>query len=832
MWSAVGPAPGVFLFDEHESGPREEGEVADMSTTVRGATSQEHGEHDDGNEEGNRDEPSGTWDGFDFRSKHQTDSFRSGFISTPRKRSWPGLMTSEERIRPSRRPRREEEVTEGTDVCLPSISELVGNPWGTQRGERDGRISHHPPVHASTPRLGCHSRRLNPDYQSDADVSGKAPTPHDVSTVASPMTSLAEGAIDEERAGKHGSRTERLAASRLSAETNDMDMDDVNGDSPRSSPDLRQARQERNRRELQELEERRRELQETIREADEEYRLAPRRGTDRDNRKNRHAPERMHLNHGGRLGSATGRSTVDSPRGRLHDTAEESNLAYKGENWSGAMPDSRWSAIPNTKAWEYNELQRAKEQGWFRNVRGCSSEDGAGRSRRGADDSSSQPEEMEEREGNGHQASHRPSVTRAEDNAPIEREDQMVYDQADWADNTFGGTRTGPGVGGAVPSIVAREEGVADLPTVVQNPHDERWTVHFEDPETLLRGQSADFVKVVWWGADPTVVFSVYNYKYTENDVINRHIESAVTSMVTILTGETNFYVVPPDPEWRCKLQSRNLPFVWAIRGLSEAGAWEMVKIRVATSKGVTIMTYPCSLSNPRWVCSLAGFLRPDTEAIKSAVLGVLRSDYMLGRLADLTRSNENLRQIPEKRRVEHVIRSLEIKMSTTSEGAYIANVYILPPSDDMDAWRDWADEMRAQRYNSFLCGAGLAKRVYWCAGCRGVNHEEHECSIPKMRGWKGPDAGAGTHTKMQVIGLSRGGAGRGRGNSARGQERNTGQYGARLNAGTEQGDRRGMNGYGRGTGMKGGQGRGAWSYPTRGSRGTRRAGWSPAIRQ
>ncbi|KAI0714349.1 hypothetical protein C8T65DRAFT_694888 [Cerioporus squamosus] len=823
MWSAVGPAPATHLFNEHEAGPREEGEVDEMTTAREDEPVYSDEERELSCKRAEK------WE--DFLSKHPSEPILSDRVMTPRKCSWTGSVVSEERNRSSRRPRREEDGEKGVGFRLPSIHELVGNPWGISGNERGGRISLHAPVYMFTPRQNKQPPLTDHVYQSGANVSGHAPTPHSVSTVASAIHSYAKGAAAGERAGEHGKRAVPRALSQASYRTSAMDIEEEEESSLLRTPDQRQARREQNRRELVELEERRHALMESLRETEEDRRPEPRTNTP-GCWPGGYAPEKM----------SRGQAEADEvPRRAIDDLVwRENEMSGQRDNdeegsveGEDQLPGERWSAVPNTKAWLYSEKCRAYDQGWIEEPPMRDHDESRPAERCTTADTGSRPTMAIGRDGSCHSTRRDESSMRrgGENYGQGEGEEPMVYERTGWADATTE-ARRGPGVGGAIPTVVTCEEGVADLPVTVEDPHDEKWTVHFEDPETLLRGQSADFIKVVWWGQEPTVIFTVYNYKYTENDATNRHIETSVSGMTTMITGETGFHVIPPDPEWRRQLTSRDLPFTWAIRGLSEAGAWEMVKVRVATSKGVTIITYPRSLKNPRWVCGLVGFLRPDADAIKTAVLGTLRSEYMLERLADLTRSNNLLSHIPEGRRAEHVLRSLEIKVMATREGAYVANIYILPPSDGMDAWREWVEEIRAHRYNSFLCGAGVARRIFWCAGCRGVDHEEEDCPFPKMRGWKGPDAGAGTHTRLQIMGVTRGGAGRGRGGAVHGMLRKNGQQG-QLGAGSEHGNWWSQSGHGRasGTGGRGGS-RGHGKQPTGGLRGMKRGAWSPMIRR
>ncbi|KAI0699392.1 hypothetical protein C8T65DRAFT_697675 [Cerioporus squamosus] len=182
------------------------------------------------------------------------------------------------------------------------------------------------------------------------------------------------------------------------------------------------------------------------------------------------------------------------------------------------------------------------------------------------------------------------------------------------------------------------------------------------------------------------------------------------------------------------ELRARDLPYLWVIRGLSEAAAWEMVKLRVISARGVSIITHPKAIENPKFVCGLAGFLRPDVKT-KAAVLSVLESEYMLKRLADLSGPRRTSHRIPR------------FRFMATKEDGYVANVYILPPSDDLDEWRGWAEEMRACRFNVFLNGTGSARKAFWCGGCRGLTTRIRSAPSQDER-LDGSSGGQKLHTK------------------------------------------------------------------------------------
>ncbi|KAI0718871.1 hypothetical protein C8T65DRAFT_736912 [Cerioporus squamosus] len=279
--------------------------------------------------------------------------------------------------------------------------------------------------------------------------------------------------------------------------------------------------------------------------------------------------------------------------------------------------------------------------------------------------------------------------------------DMQVDEHEDWRDV------------GMIPSAVAQGPGDEDAPALAENPRDRRWEVHFDDPERLVSGQSVDWQREMW-GDSTVVMFAAYNYRYTTNGVVNRHVEGAVTAMTTSITGETRFNVVPPDPDQRKSLSARDLPFTWVIRGLTAAGASRMAAVRVASSRGVSIITYPRRLGNPKWVCSLVGFLRPDAGVIRAAVMNALQAPRMRERLEKMTSTNKTLRRIPPGERVPYILNTLEIRIADLDDGDFMANVYVEPPTDDMAIWREWVSDLRATRYNNFLNGSGVARRIFW----------------------------------------------------------------------------------------------------------------------
>ncbi|KAI0718958.1 hypothetical protein C8T65DRAFT_736986 [Cerioporus squamosus] len=696
LWAALDSpprtAPALAQFDEHEFTSYEDGELAneEASPKANQVATQSRLDEEARERADRLDKYMGEYGRVSYRDDEPT----------ARKRSWTGTAVSEENRRSARRPRIVSQDRPPPPV-LPPIRELIGNPWIGMGDGKERNSSLQSPVPVSTPKHPAFVRDLNSfQYDMFANVSGHPPTLRGSSIDTSVITSAGDA--------KRPSVSSRAS---VRSETSGMVVDDEPAHF-RSS--------------LLERPSGRRRFPGVVRDTSENVGPWNLRDALEENESCR--PGSMERDQENFWRGGYRPRNWDTERARpTSRTGEEENRPWMAGD-GGVDPAGRFScfsALPNTKAWDYRrDAARQAEFGDHSfpatpasrtstfNDAGADEDLGAGVSERGGDSSYAR------RAGRSH----------AVLSGSEEDEDGAA-----------------PGKGGVVgpewwqearttrlPTALMKEKDVEDVPRVVDNPHSDRWTIHLSDPEEKYAGMSMEWMKTIWMDGCPTVFFTVFNYRFTKNQEINRHIEANVTAMTTHLTGESGFHVVPPDPEWRHELRARDLPYLWVIRGLSEAAAWEMVKLRVISARGVSIITHPKAIENPKFVCGLAGFLRPDVKTTKAAVLSVLESEYMLKRLADLVRTCDRLGHLSIVKRVERVIESLDIRFMATKEDGYVANVYILPPSDDLDEWRGWAEEMRACRFNVFLNGTGSARKAFWCGGCRGLTTRIRSAPSPR----------------------------------------------------------------------------------------------------
>ncbi len=799
MESSTLPSSSPLRFPSTDI-PDDESVGHDLPRTPRqnenGLNMLEDGEvHDERSPPGNQQQ-SRVWHAIETPHEHRNpedehDPHPTRFSAPSlRKRYWGGSQDSEERARSMRRPRHcEAGPREPSQVTLPPIAEFLSNPWSGMNASNltQRELSH--PMASSMPyerreRGSDRSFTARSRYSIDsrANVSGQAPTPHNgtplsLETNKSPLLC---------RVDECGRNTEKLTrAAEWVAQTDEEGMR-VDEDDAESSALLQAPAGSRTRKH----------------------------GEQADNLRDVLADPAQRLQTTGHPDSSMQWRGGYAPRYWDQD-ARDSNGRRRVpavEDWSARASqdadDATYLPIPHTKAWQYQQDQLRNrvrdprdgdEEGVPRHTPSLNrAVSPAGYRRQAAEHegAATHAYARSEAPGGTHAFSTQDGMRRENwqqetscDRRGRTQDDIFMDEGADWRDY------------GMLPTAVTRAPRDEGVPTLAEDPKNERWNVHFDDAERLVSGQSARWQQELWPDAS-SVIFAAYNYKYTSNGHVNRHVENAVTVIVKYVTVEDDFYVVPPHPDPTRELSARDLPFTWGIRGLTPRGAAKMTDIRIASSQGVSIITYSKRLSNPKWVLGLVGFLRPDAKVIAEAVLEVLQEPRTLEWIAHMAGSNRNLRAIPSDERVDFILSTLEVKIAQLDQSDFMANIYMEPPTDDMADFRVWAAHLHTREYNNFRNGIGKASPVYYCGGCRGVDHDTMKCTIPDMKGWQGTSQGASSHT-TEMINTKR---------EARGGRSDQGP-----GSGTWEGGVRGGRGRGAGAGQYGRGGRGG---PGRGANG------------
>ncbi|RDX45044.1 hypothetical protein OH76DRAFT_1421025 [Lentinus brumalis] len=270
-------------------------------------------------------------------------------------------------------------------------------------------------------------------------------------------------------------------------------------------------------------------------------------------------------------------------------------------------------------------------------------------------------------------------------------------------------------------------------------------TIHRDDPETALRGMAVDWIREVWSDAPNTdVLVQIYNYRYTEDDILNGRIADALRHAFEQLSGEQGFDVVPPEPEDGSSRRQRDLPSIWVIRGLSPRGTLHATRRGFWSFPYISFAALPRAMPSQEWLFTLEGFLEGNEDKIRAAVLRVLREEGIQQWMAEMVSDNPGYEGRSTRRALEEIYDSLRVETMQLSNGTYIANVFIRSPTRNVKEWRRWVAELRSRRYRSFSIGTGRVRYISPCSGCTSVSHPVHLCPFPRIAGWNGPEPGDG----------------------------------------------------------------------------------------
>ncbi|TFK94550.1 hypothetical protein K466DRAFT_593394 [Polyporus arcularius HHB13444] len=269
--------------------------------------------------------------------------------------------------------------------------------------------------------------------------------------------------------------------------------------------------------------------------------------------------------------------------------------------------------------------------------------------------------------------------------------------------------------------------------------------VHRDDPERAIRGMAIEWMREVW--SDPPNTDSlvhVYNYRFSDDDSLNRRIAESLRSAFELITGETDFDVVPPEPEEGASRRLRDMPATWVVRGLSPRGTAVAIRRQVWSFREISFIASPRSSTSQTWLFALEGFLVGNPTKIRAAVLRVLQEADMQRWMADMVSANPAYAGWPSEQAIDDILQSLRIDMVQLENGGYVANVHMNPPTRNLREWRRWVSDLRSRRYRSFAIGTGRVRYIATCLGCGSVAHPSHLCPFPRLSGWNGPEPGEG----------------------------------------------------------------------------------------
>ncbi len=418
------------------------------------------------------------------------------------------------------------------------------------------------------------------------------------------------------------------------------------------------------------------------------------------------------------------RHTGDGVPGYTYAASEARRPQQQHVNWPERSRDqSEFRPLPNTRAADYL-AGRDVDQAQLADARSVYRHSSSARSR------------VEENDlATTHNYGYR---THIEDEGEDRLQDGDAMprgDERDWA-----AQEDGEIVPSALRDDAPRENTMPTIPPPGGFPN-----IHRDDPEAALRGLALDWMREIWSDApNSDVLVQVYNYKYSEDDALNRRIAEALRWAFETMTGETDFDVVPPELEDGARRMLRDLPSIWVVRGLSPMATLTAIETGTWSYERISFTALPRTAGMQSWLFTLEGFLEGNADKIRQAILRVLQEDTMASWIADMLATNPSFDGWSPRRAMSEFLSTLRVEVLQLGNGNYIANAHIRPPTRNLREWRAWVAELRSRRYRSFAIGTGRVRPVVSCSGCTSVAHPAHLCPFPRIRGWNGPGPGEG----------------------------------------------------------------------------------------
>ncbi|KAH9850140.1 hypothetical protein C2E23DRAFT_887576 [Lenzites betulinus] len=206
------------------------------------------------------------------------------------------------------------------------------------------------------------------------------------------------------------------------------------------------------------------------------------------------------------------------------------------------------------------------------------------------------------------------------------------------------------------------------------------------------------------------------------------------------ITGEVGAVFLPPEPRLP-DVPKEDGPSAWLVCGFSAEATATIVEHGVFSyDQRISLIVYSGDHLPPKYVLSLEGFNQDKKEPIEAAVREVLAQEHVLKATIKAAGIGPTCVGVDPKIVAATLPGSLEIGIEKLKDGKTIAHVYLVSPTKDPQAWNEWRDTLRAQKYtNIFLPKTVRVRPPRRCFACHAADHSVDACELPTVPGWRGP---------------------------------------------------------------------------------------------
>lgn len=206
------------------------------------------------------------------------------------------------------------------------------------------------------------------------------------------------------------------------------------------------------------------------------------------------------------------------------------------------------------------------------------------------------------------------------------------------------------------------------------------------------------------------------------------------------VTGEIGAVFLPPEPRLP-DVPKEDGPSAWLVCGYSVEATAAIVEHGVFSyDRHISLIVYAGDHPPPKYVLSLEGFNQDKKEPIDAAVREVLAQEHVLKATTKAASTNPACVGVDPKIVAATLPGSLEIGIEKLKDGKTIAHVYLASPTKNPQAWNEWRDVLRAQKYTDiFLPKTVRVRALHRCFACHAADHSVNACPLPEVPGWRGP---------------------------------------------------------------------------------------------
>ncbi|KAI0720601.1 hypothetical protein C8T65DRAFT_735925 [Cerioporus squamosus] len=269
--------------------------------------------------------------------------------------------------------------------------------------------------------------------------------------------------------------------------------------------------------------------------------------------------------------------------------------------------------------------------------------------------------------------------------------------------------------------------------------------IHFDDPETLIKGLASERVHVIFRQPQGSLVLIKIFNGGTPRASNVKHQSDVLAESVTAATGAENFIVVPPAQACGQELSLQDQPTTWIILRLEPEKARMLIEQRVWSSKKVSFLAFNRDLRFDRFIGRVGYYTHNVDGNIETSIRKTFEGPLILPSIKSLVASHPGIAPVNVDATVLRVLDSIRVEVVTYPNGNIVAKVYCDSPTQSIDSWRLWVAYVHTVPMWSDLNPTGSFLRPIRCAGCSAADHPTFSCPVALIPGWNGPTPGAAT---------------------------------------------------------------------------------------